>query len=101
MTSWGTIWNSWSVKLTNVLSIQWPQTTIARATPAILGTKVSVISWIEVIDWSRETANPTARAVSNMGAVSSAVMVIIRTAISMTVVSFNGLPFCPFRDGNS
>src|SRR5579875_1543373 len=60
----------------------------ARATPAILGTKVRVISWMEVTDCTSATASPIARAVTSMGAASSPVTVIIRTAISMTEESF-------------
>src|SRR2546421_1659525 len=82
--------NSWWVNPTTVFSIQWPETTITRATPASLGTNVSVTSWIWVTDWNSETARPMARLVMRMGAATLAVTVIIRRAISTTVVSVTG-----------
>src|SRR3954447_4261666 len=78
---------SWWVKPTNWPSIQWPDTKRTSATPASLGTNVSVTSWIWVTDWNSEMAKPIARLVMRMGAQTLAVTVIIRSAISITVVS--------------
>src|SRR3954471_18801640 len=60
---------------------------MTSATPASFGTHVSVTSWIWVTDWNSEMARPMARLVSRMGALTLAVTVIIRKAISMTAVS--------------
>src|SRR3954469_20610995 len=84
--------NSWWVKEMSWPSIQWPEMTITRATPASLGTNVSVTSWIWVTDWNSEMARPITRLVMRMGAATLAVTVIIRSAISMTVVSVMGSP---------
>ena len=55
-----------------------------------LGTKVSVTSWICVTDWNSDTARPTARLMIRIGAQSLAQMIIVWTAISMTLVSTTG-----------
>src|SRR3954454_19488075 len=60
---------------------------MTSATPASFGTNVSVTSWIWVTDWNSEMARPMARLVIRMGALTLAVTVIIRKAISMTAVS--------------
>src|SRR3954466_912048 len=83
----GIMSNSCGVTPPTLFSIQWPDTTITRATPASLGTNVSVTSWIWVTDWNREMASPMARLVMRMGAATLATTSIICTAISMTAVS--------------
>src|SRR3954454_21538850 len=52
--------------------IQCPQTSSATDTPMALGTKLSVTSWIWVIDCSSETAKPMTSAVTSTGAQSLA-----------------------------
>src|SRR3954470_23297935 len=82
--------NSWLVKEMSSPSIQWPEMRITSATPATLGTNVRVTSWICVTDWNSDTARPMAKLVTRIGAETFAVTVIIRSAISMTVVSVMG-----------
>src|SRR4051794_39956040 len=73
-------------------SIQWPDTTITRATPASLGTKESVTSWICVTDCSSDTPRPMARLTTRMGPASLAVTMIAWMAMETTAESVTGSP---------
>src|SRR3954454_1799728 len=57
-----------------------------------LGTNESVASWIWVTDWKSEMPNPTASAVSRIGAHSLAARIMACRPISMTVWSFMRSP---------
>src|SRR5206468_2859756 len=72
-------------------SIQLPPTRITRATPASLGTKVSVTSWTWVTVCSSETSTPMARETIRIGAASLTLTMSALVAMSMTRVSVTGL----------
>ena len=74
------------MKLTISAIIQCPQTTRAIPTATAFGTKDSVISWIWVIDWNREIANPTTSEVMSTGAESFAATSRPASPISSTAL---------------
>src|SRR5207248_10446015 len=84
--------NSCWVKAMIWASIQWPETTMTRATPASLGTKLRVTSWIWVTDCSSDTPRPMARLTTRIGPASLAVTRMAWMAISTTAEAVTASP---------
>src|SRR4051794_11546094 len=80
------MYRSW-VKCTISCSIQLPANRITSATPASLGTKVSVTSCTWVTVCRSETNTPMASDTIRIGAASLTVIIIALVAMSMTRVS--------------
>ena len=80
--------NSDDVKCTISESIHGPIKAIAMMTAMILGTNVSVVSWIWVAAWKILTATPITRVTMRMGIDNSTVTSRDRRVSSRRVASF-------------